>query len=114
MTYVSVQCVARVKMLIEKEGVSVELEDLSSPLEDVEEAVAWPAEGLYWLLYLVVPSAIPRSTLRAYGKISVYLSCVVMGFILPAPLVIFAQAKFFNTCTTPVPGALGGAQIVRI
>ncbi len=71
----------------------VELEVLSPD----DETASWPVECLYWLLYRVVPAEIPRPTLRAYGKISVYLSCIVVGFILPAPLAIFAQAKFFNS-----------------
>ena len=49
----------------------LEMEDLSSDAPTREGGSSWLAEGLYWLLYRVVPAEIPRGTLRAYGKISV-------------------------------------------
>ena len=50
------------------------------------------------------PDDIPRTSLYQYGLLVVYMTCPMLGMLLPMPLLIFAQTKFFNNntdCVTP-------------
>ena len=45
---------------------------------------------------LTIPDDIPRKSLYQYGLLMVYMVCPMLGILLPMPLMIFAQTKFFN------------------
>ena len=71
-------------------------EPAPSPPEFPAPRQSGPARLLYWLACRRVSREVSEASLRSYAKLMVYTSCMMMGFILPMPLMIFAQTKFFN------------------